>query len=90
LLNSSNTAAKCIYLHNGQTYRCWVRNIFNLAFCWSLRCFDCSYPIQEIIIDYFNDSELNGKYLGTITKNFVVVCDTLLEASSQIRKSDFR
>ncbi|GAC1591596.1 MAG: hypothetical protein NVS3B25_11210 [Hymenobacter sp.] len=40
-------------------------------------------------MDYFNDPELNGKYLGTITKDFVVVCDTLLEASSQIRKGDF-
>ena len=40
-------------------------------------------------MDYFNDPELNGKYLGTITKDFVVVSDTLLEASSQIRKGDF-
>ncbi|WP_310395179.1 hypothetical protein [Hymenobacter sp.] len=40
-------------------------------------------------MDYFNDPELNGKYLGTITKDFVVVSDTLLEASAQIRKSDF-
>ena len=28
-------------------------------------------------MDYFNDPELNGKYLGTITKEFVFVCDTL-------------
>ena len=28
-------------------------------------------------MDYFNDPELNGKYLGTITKDFVAVCDTL-------------
>ena len=40
-------------------------------------------------MDYFNDPELNGKYLGTITKDFVVVSDTLLEASAQIRKGDF-
>ena len=40
-------------------------------------------------MDYFNDPELNDKYLGTITKDFVVVCDTLLEASSQIRKGNF-
>ncbi|GAB3868046.1 hypothetical protein GCM10028824_11850 [Hymenobacter segetis] len=40
-------------------------------------------------MDYFNDPELNGKYLGTITKDFVKVCDTLAEASSQIRKGDF-
>ena len=39
-------------------------------------------------MDYFNDPELNGKYLGTITKDFVAVCDTLLEASAQIRKRD--
>ena len=39
-------------------------------------------------MDYFNDPELNGKYLGTITKDFVAVCDTLLEASTQIRQRD--
>src|SRR4028118_33567 len=39
-------------------------------------------------MDYFNDPELSGKYLGTITKDFVQVCDTLMEASSQIRKRD--
>ncbi len=33
-------------------------------------------------MDYFNDLELNGEYLGTITKDFVVVCDTLLEPCS--------
>lgn len=39
-----------------------------------------------------NDPELNGKYLGTITKDFAAVADTLKEASYQIRKrkiSDF-
>ncbi|RNI31974.1 hypothetical protein EFA69_05580 [Rufibacter immobilis] len=35
-----------------------------------------------------NDPELNGKYLGTITKDFVQVSDTLKEASYQIRKRD--
>lgn len=35
-----------------------------------------------------NDPELNGKYLGTITKDFVVVSETLKEASYQIRKRD--
>ena len=39
-------------------------------------------------MDYFNDPELNGKYLGTITKDFAAVSDTLLEASSQIRQHD--
>ena len=28
-------------------------------------------------MDYFNAPELNGKYLGTITKDFVVVSDSL-------------
>ncbi|MCC2546628.1 hypothetical protein LJY25_09265 [Hymenobacter sp. BT175] len=39
-------------------------------------------------MDYSNDPELNGKYLGTITKDFAMVSDTLMEASSQIRKRD--
>lgn len=39
-------------------------------------------------MDYFNDPELNGKYLGTITKDFATVSDTLSEASAQIRKRD--
>jgi hypothetical protein len=33
-----------------------------------------------------NDPELSGKYLGTITADFVKVADTLKEASYQIRK----
>ncbi|WP_187264798.1 hypothetical protein [Pontibacter beigongshangensis] len=33
-----------------------------------------------------NDPELNGKYLGTITQNFVLVAETLREASYQVRK----
>jgi len=37
----------------------------------------------------FNDPELNGKYLGTISADFVKVADTLKEASYQIRKSGF-
>ena len=36
-----------------------------------------------------NDPELNGKYLGTISADFVKVADTLKEASYQIRKSGF-
>jgi hypothetical protein len=39
-------------------------------------------------MDYFNDPELNGKYLGTITKDFATVSDTLLEASAQVRKME--
>lgn len=37
----------------------------------------------------FNDPELNGRYLGTISQDFVKVSDTLKEASYQIRKSGF-
>src|SRR6185369_2471336 len=37
----------------------------------------------------FNDPELSGKYLGTITQDFVKVADTLKDASYQIRKSGF-
>ncbi|MCG8386627.1 MAG: hypothetical protein MJA30_13850 [Cytophagales bacterium] len=36
-----------------------------------------------------NDPELNGKYLGSISQDFVVVADTLKEASYQVRKRGF-
>ena len=36
-----------------------------------------------------NDPELSGKYLGTISQDFVKVADTLREASYQIRKTGF-
>jgi hypothetical protein len=36
-----------------------------------------------------NDPELSGKYLGTISQDFVKVADTLKEASYQIRKAGF-
>jgi len=36
-----------------------------------------------------NDPELSGKYLGTITKDFVMVSDTLKEASYEIRSRGF-
>ncbi|KEO74794.1 hypothetical protein [Anditalea andensis] len=36
-----------------------------------------------------NDPELNGKYLGTITKDFIKVADTLKEASYQVRSRKF-
>lgn len=35
-----------------------------------------------------NDPELSGKYLGTISGDFVKVADTLKEASYQIRKRE--
>ena len=37
-----------------------------------------------------NDPELSGKYLGTISADFVKVADTLKEASYQIRKANFK
>ncbi len=36
-----------------------------------------------------NDPELNGRYLGTISTDFVQVADTLKEASYAIRKRGF-
>ncbi len=36
-----------------------------------------------------NDPELNGKYLGTISQDFVKVADLLKEASYQIRTRSF-
>ncbi len=36
-----------------------------------------------------NDPELSGKYLGTISGDFIKVADTLKEASYQIRKRGF-
>lgn len=36
-----------------------------------------------------NDPELNGKYLGTISKDFVQVVDVIKEASYAIRKRGF-
>ena len=36
-----------------------------------------------------NDPELNGKYLGSITADFVKIADTIKEASYQVRKRGF-
>ena len=36
-----------------------------------------------------NDPELSGKYLGTISKDFVKVADSIKEASYQIRSRGF-
>lgn len=36
-----------------------------------------------------NSPELDGKYLGTISKDFVVVAETLREAAYQVRKRGF-
>jgi len=37
----------------------------------------------------FKDPELSGKYLGTISQDFVKVSDNLRESSYQIRKAGF-
>lgn len=36
-----------------------------------------------------NSPELNGKYLGLISSDFILVCDNLKEASYQIKKRGF-
>ena len=36
-----------------------------------------------------NDPELDGKYLGTITKDFVIVAENLKEASYQVRNRGY-
>ena len=36
-----------------------------------------------------NDPELNGKYLGTISRDFVKVADTIKDASYQVRSRGF-
>ncbi len=41
------------------------------------------------MISDFNDPELNGKYLGTISSDFVKISDVLKEASYQIRSRKF-
>jgi len=40
-------------------------------------------------MDYYRDPNLDGKYLGTITSDFVKIADNLKEASYQIRKRGF-
>lgn len=39
-------------------------------------------------MDYSNDPELDGKYLGTITTDFIKISDTLKEASYQLRRRE--
>jgi hypothetical protein len=41
------------------------------------------------MISDFNDPELSGKYLGTITSDFVKISDILKEASYQLRTRGF-
>ena len=40
-------------------------------------------------MDITNDPELNGKYLGTISQDFIKVADNIKEASYQVRKRGF-
>lgn len=40
-------------------------------------------------MDIVNDPELSGKYLGSITADFVKVADLVKEASYQVRKRGF-
>lgn len=51
----------------------------------------CPYIILAAIIQDVmqNDPELSGKYLGTISSDFIKVSDTLKEASYQIRSRGF-
>ncbi len=40
-------------------------------------------------MDFSNDPELSGKYLGTVSQDFVKISDQIKEASYQIRKRSF-
>lgn len=40
-------------------------------------------------MDVSNDPELSGKYLGTVSQDFIKVADNIKEASYQIRKRGF-
>jgi len=40
-------------------------------------------------MDISNDPELSGKYLGTVSQDFVKIADNIKEASYQIRKQGF-
>jgi methionine salvage enolase-phosphatase E1 len=40
-------------------------------------------------MDITNDPDLNGKYLGTVSQDFVKIADHVKEASYQIRKRGF-
>jgi hypothetical protein len=40
-------------------------------------------------MDISNSPDLNGKYLGTVSQDFVKIADHIKEASYQIRKRGF-
>lgn len=42
--------------------------------------------IEPLLDDYVNDPELDGKFLGLISSDFVKVSDSLKEASYHLRK----
>jgi hypothetical protein len=42
-----------------------------------------------MMISNENDPELNGKYLGTISSDFIKISDTLKEAAYQVRQRKF-
>ncbi|WP_414523984.1 hypothetical protein [Umezakia ovalisporum] len=42
--------------------------------------------IEPLLDDYVNDPELDGKFLGQISSDFVKVADTLKEACYHLRK----
>jgi len=46
-------------------------------------------PESAILIDMENDPELDGKYLGQISQDFILVAETLKEAAYQIVKRGF-
>lgn len=58
-----------------------VAGVKKLA-CCADRLFICSF----ILYYMQNDPELNGKYLGSITQDFVKIAHILREASYQMRK----
>lgn len=43
-----------------------------------------------MMISNDNDPELNGKYLGTISSDFIKICENLKEAAYQVRKRGFQ
>jgi hypothetical protein len=50
---------------------------------------DCYFSGRNHTFNMHNDPELSGKYLGTISRDFVKVADSLKEAAYQIRKRGF-
>ena len=51
--------------------------------------FEVIFALHMEIDNLFNDPDLDGKYLGTITKDFVLIAETLKEAAYQIKVRGF-